>query len=193
VPVVFQTLFTSKKTRSLHIAVSRFSSSIGLTVANRDRLRGLFVRRDYPRRPDNPLPVQAAYAMPRIFCNTGGIDAKIRKTRFFNFNSRNTRALREKERVYIYAYLYIFMKTQSRENEAKSSANKKKCIFPSSFCPLLPFSVSSVRALLLPLPPPPSCHSRASAASKNRNARRFCGGNFCPRQRVLVSGRAFLG
>jgi len=42
------------------------------------------------------------------------------------------------------------MKTQSRENEAKSSANKKKCIFPSSFCPLLPFSVSSVRALPLP-------------------------------------------
>jgi len=110
----------------------------------------------------------------------GEIDARVRQPRLFNFNSRKARAFREKDRVYIYAsYLYIF-KAQSRENGAKSSANKKKCIFPSSFCPLLPFSVSSLRALL-PLCP---SLSRVSAASKNRNARRFCGGNFCPRQRI---------
>lgn len=56
-------------------------------------------------------------------------------------------------------------------NRYKFSANKKKCIFPSPFRLLLPFSVLRLSVFL-------------SRSSENRNARRFCGVNFCPWRRL---------
>jgi len=58
--------------------------------------------------------------------------------------------------------IYIHKSSWWQGYRYKFSANKKKCIFPSSFRPLLPFSV-------LHLP------TFSSRSSKNRNARRFCG------------------